>query len=53
MEGNGVIYLFIITKYYGIENMTQIRTTEFCRYITKTPIILHSCDGHNRTYTEQ
>jgi hypothetical protein len=53
IEGGGTIYIFVVMKYYGSENMTQIRTTEFCRYISRTPLILHSCDGHNRTYTEQ
>jgi hypothetical protein len=53
MDGTGVIYLFVVMKYFGTENMAQIRTTELCRYIIKTPLIMQSCDGHNRTYTEQ
>jgi hypothetical protein len=53
LEGKGVIYAFVIVKYYGTENIDKVRVSESCRYIIKTPVVLNSCDGHNRIYTEQ
>jgi hypothetical protein len=53
LDGKGMIYAFVIAKYYGTENADKVRITELCRYITKNPTLLTSCDGHNRTYTEQ
>jgi hypothetical protein len=52
-QGNGMIYIFAIAKYYGTENAEKIRVTEFCRFITRTPLVLHSCDSHNRIYTQE
>jgi hypothetical protein len=52
LEGKGLIYAFVIAKYYGAENTENVRVTESCRFITQNPTVLTSCDGHNRVYTE-